>query len=260
MKTINLIIILSLAIFPLCISNAYAQTNSAIGTVLIVEGSASVERFGAAAKPLKQDQPIFWDDLIKTNESSRLLISFIDDTQFILGEKASMTIDDYAFNAEEPKDNKGRFSVLRGAFFYASGLLSKDNDPNVKIRTAYGSVGIRGTKLWCGNLDKHSFGVYVEEGLVNFTTDEGTSEVAQGQGITVKSIEYAPEQANAWTEEKINEAYAKTELKSSYLINERMIFHKDRHERLRKSHIKALKNRNNDNIDTDKNKILPEWE
>lgn len=241
------------------ITPVYAQNDSAIGTVLLMEGTATVERHGNYAKQIKVDQPVFINDVIETNAESKLLILFIDDTQFTLGAKARMAIDEYIF--DNTKESKARFSVMRGAFVFVSGLMTKIKKPDVEIHTAYGSAGIRGTKLWCGELEQRNFGVFVEEGLVTFKTEKGQTEISPGFGTQITSIEDNPTAPQKWDAEMIDSAFAKTTLRDSDRIKERMAGHAERHQRLRESHIENLKHRKPSKRPANKTrKIQPDWE
>lgn len=164
-----------------------------IGTILEVEGSATVARGKQTVKAAVKT-PLHMKDVVTTGEKSRVFILFIDDTEMTLSEKTKLTVDEYVFDPDDSKHNKGRFSVLEGSFKYVSGLLGKKDDPDVLINTSFGNIGIRGTAIWGGRL-RDSYGVHVQEGRVRVRNDAGAVDVARGQGTMIKSRREKPSQA-----------------------------------------------------------------
>ena len=78
-----------------------------------------------------------------------------------------------------------------------SGLIAKKKDPDVNIDTAYGTIGIRCTKLWGGAID-NAYGIHVEEGAISVKNDGGQVLVNKGQGTALKSRREPPQQAAPW--------------------------------------------------------------
>jgi len=149
-------------------SPAFAAAPAAppvIGTILEVEGTGMVTPPGGKPMVAQIKTPVHMNDVIATGAKSRIFILFIDDTKITLSENAKLTVNKYVFNQDDNTHNSGVYSVLSGSFEYVSGLLAKKKDPDVTIRTQYGNIGIRGTKLWGGSLG-NKYGVHVDEGLV----------------------------------------------------------------------------------------------
>ena len=187
-----------------------------IGTVSALEGQALVTNAKADI-----GTPVHMNDLIETQESARLRIEFLDGTELTLGEKSILTVDDYVYMpSDESVKGKAHFSILRGPFLYISGLISKNDDPDVQFKTPYGSIGIRGTKFWGGLLDRshvydtadrmggstEEFGVYVETGEVVFKTNRGQSIVREGYGSFAKDIDSVPSSPKIWSDVDISMA------------------------------------------------------
>lgn len=186
-----------------------------IGTVSALEGKALVTNAKADI-----GTPIHMNDVIETEKEARLRIEFLDGTELTLGERAILTVDEYVFMPTEPETGKASFSVIRGPFQYISGLIAKNDSPDVKFDTPYGSIGIRGTKFWGGLLDRShvygtsermggptdEFGVYVETGEVVFKTNRGQSIVREGYGSFAKDIESVPTSPKIWSDVDISMA------------------------------------------------------
>lgn len=191
-------LIAALAVFLVTFaSHAFAATaqqkpEGIIGTIMEVEGSASVTPAATkVARPLALKDSIHMNDVIVTNAKSRVLVLFIDNTQITMSENSKLTVDTYVFDPDNNAGNKASYNFLQGTFQYVSGLVAKKKDPDVNIETTYGTIGIRGTKLWAGNL-KDSYGVHVDEGAVQVRNDGGQVLVNKGQGTALKSRKVAP--------------------------------------------------------------------
>ena len=156
------------------------QANYPIGELIAAQGDVFYVGQNGKRK-VREGDPVFMNTKVETGEDARALLLFIDDTEITLGEDANLTIDEYVFDPYDPEENKGRFSVLKGAFLWTSGMISKRDEPDVGITTSVGSIGIRGTQFWGGQL-KDQYGVYVFDGLVNFAVKGGNVDIEPGKG------------------------------------------------------------------------------
>ncbi|HEY0901269.1 MAG TPA: FecR family protein, partial [Micavibrio sp.] len=189
----------------------------AIGTLIATEGSVTRLDSTGEALPLTAKAPLHLHDVIETGEDARALIVLIDNSEFTLGENAQFTIDEYIFDDQNDALNRGRYSVLRGAFLYVSGLIAKKadprHDPDVIVNTPAASIGIRGTAFWGGEIDG-AYGVLVTDGQVNVQTQRGRINVDKDTGTTIISKNDTPARATAWDAEKINRAVATITMKN----------------------------------------------
>lgn len=192
-------ILCALALFVLFAAPAAradtSGANAVIGTVLEVQGQVTVtDATGSRAAALNSD--IHMNDVVTTGPASHVYILLIDNTQWTLAENSKFRVDDFVFDQNDKADNMARYSVLQGAFNYVSGLVAKKANPDVNIATPVGSIGIRGTDFWGGPIDGQ-YGVMVNEGRVDLTTQAGAVSVAQGQGTTVANRYSKPGRAGA---------------------------------------------------------------
>lgn len=198
-------ILCALALFVLFAAPAAradtSGANAVIGTVLEVQGQVTVtDATGSRAAALNSD--IHMNDVVTTGPASHVYILLIDNTQWTLAENSKFRVDDFVFDQNDKADNMARYSVLQGAFNYVSGLVAKKANPDVNIATPVGSIGIRGTDFWGGPIDGQ-YGVMVNEGRVDLTTQAGAVSVAQGQGTTVANRYSKPGRAGAWSPERM---------------------------------------------------------
>ncbi len=179
-----------------------AKSQYPIGELLLLQGDAFY--VGANGKlPIRQGDPIYMNTTLETAADARALILFVDNTEITLSEDAQLEIDEYVFDPYDAAENKGEFTIS-GAFAWTSGLLSKRTNPDVKINTSVGSIGIRGTKFWGGTLGGN-YGVYVFEGLVNYTTETGTVSLNPDEGVFTKDKTTAFDTA-AWPAKTVKDA------------------------------------------------------
>jgi len=114
------------------------------GKVTALEGDAWVN--GTFWKSsLEVGSVIYAGDELSTGEESRLNMRFLDQTFFTLGSEAKMKVDAY----DESEDATLGFgaSILKGAFRFVSGLLSKKKPETMSIQVTTATIGVRGTHV-----------------------------------------------------------------------------------------------------------------
>jgi hypothetical protein len=198
---------LKLSFATLCLSvvmlagPAFAQGKQAeavIGTLMEVEGTAWVSSPVTKTKTAaKVETPLHINDVVDTGPKSRVFILFIDNTQITLSANTKFRAEDYVFDESAPAQNKARYNVMNGTFQYQSGAIAKKKNPDVEVETAYGAIGIRGTKFWAGDIE-NAYGVNVEEGRVRVRNEGGEVYVDKGKGTSLKSRKQKPSTAAPW--------------------------------------------------------------
>ena len=144
---------------------------SPIGTALSVTGEVVVER-GGERLVLEVGAPLFTDDLVETGIGASAEFELVDGTSFTLEGNAVFVVDEYFFDPENPDGNTAQFSILRGAFIFISGLITKNDPDGFAIDTPTGSLGIRGTEFTTSVTDDGTqliTEIDVTEGLVEMT-------------------------------------------------------------------------------------------
>lgn len=224
-------------------ASAPSITAAAIGTIVEAEGPGNLVLRAAEdnkAYPVKSGDMIYPNDTVQTGPAAKMLVLFIDDSRFTLGENARFRADEYVYDDVDSTVNKAHYNVLQGAFLYASGLIAKKPSPNVKIQTGYGSIGIRGTTVWGGVIDSQ-YGVFVADGEITLETNRGRIRVGTGEGATIRSLNSIPERPVIWGAEKVDRAKAEITLKDVEAVKGKLATSQAKHADMLMKH-KAYRN------------------
>src|SRR5262249_30040368 len=112
-----------------------------IGNVATLTGVATVTRNNTDT-PLQIKDDIYLNDVVKTQASSSLSITFSDATTFRLSANAQITIDNYVYE-EGGGNNAGAFDIAKGTVAFVAAQVAKTG--NMQISTPTATLGIRGT-------------------------------------------------------------------------------------------------------------------
>ena len=112
-----------------------------IGNVATLTGVATVTRNNADT-PLQVKDDIYLNDVVKTQASSSMSITFSDATTFRLSANAQITIDNYVYE-EGGGNNAGAFDIAKGTVAFVAAQVAKTG--TMQITTPTASLGIRGT-------------------------------------------------------------------------------------------------------------------
>jgi hypothetical protein len=188
---------LAFAVFMVLGSAAFAA--APVATVREISGTATILHMGEKEEhQIKKGEGVFEKDVITTSDSARLKILFADMTELVMASKGSLVINNYIYVPEDTKKNKGEFTILGAAFSYASGLLDKTSQPDVKIHLDLGSIGIRGTKLM-RIMKKGECWIYLREGSIDVSNNGGAVTLLPGEGTIMKTRTEAPAKPEEWT-------------------------------------------------------------
>lgn len=120
-------------------------------------------------------------EAINTGKESGATFRFIDDTSIQVGENADLKLDEFVFDPARG-GLKGAAALTRGALRFVSGNGAKD----IAIRTAVGTIGIRGTAFTL-RVDGAQVELEVQEGQVSFATGGAPIFVRAGEFISARS-------------------------------------------------------------------------
>lgn len=192
-----------IAIAFFCAQAAYAA--EVVGTVSVLHSTANISSLAdSIEKPLKAQQDIHLGDTIRTlSNSSYVKIDFIDGTNIILsGMDGTLSIDEYIFDPANLDGSAAKFSILKGSFEFVGGLLDKGKKENVQIDLDFGSIGVRGTKIYRTMKDMECW-IYLEEGEIRVFNEGGSVVMQPGDGTRISSKSTAPTEAKPWSDSEI---------------------------------------------------------
>ena len=176
-----------LPMFWLALGVAFAQTPppNPAGTVVLVDGQATVAAPGGKPRPVKAGDVVSEGDTLASAKNGEVHLNMQDSGFVVLRPNTQMTIESY--KADGGDDDKGVFRLLSGGLRSISGWIGKFNQRNYAVKTATATIGIRGTdhETWVipegsrdgepGTYDR----VYVGETVIQ--TPEGQTAVAPNQ-------------------------------------------------------------------------------
>lgn len=116
-----------------------------IGYVKKVKGSASIFRNGLFL-PVTLGRAVELNDLIQTDKTGAVGITFKDSTMISIGPDTEFVLDDYVY---KPVDKSLSFSskITRGTLHFVSGNIAKLSLNSVQVKTPEGTIGLRGTRF-----------------------------------------------------------------------------------------------------------------
>lgn len=189
---------------------SYAQE---IGSVTSIDGIA-LKLLPERQSTLIPGSPIELNDTILTQSKSSIIITFNDNTVLALGEGTQLKIDEYVYSEAEPEKNKAEFTVLKGPFHYISGLIAKKEEPDVTLNLDFGSIGIRGTKIWrdmtMTDDGKLQCRIYVEDGKARVSNGKGFTTLGHGDGSRIVGRLAPPTSSKPWGEAAIKDIKSKS--------------------------------------------------
>lgn len=177
---------------------APAWAGSALGEATEIRGDVRL-RQAKKDKPLAVGGQLFENDRVHTNAESFATLNLGTDTRVLLGAETELLVDSFIAG----QGGTLELGTGRMVFDRPEGLPKVD----VAVRTAFGMIGVRGTKFFCGP-SRAAFAVFVEHGSVSVARGGVTKIVAAGQGVEFHHRGDAPSEPVNWGEARIKEAYA----------------------------------------------------
>lgn len=211
---------------------ATALTPAAIGTIVETEGTGNlILRSGEDNKayPAKNGDLVYPGDTMQTGPGAKMLVLFLDDSRFTLGENARLRAEEYDYDDKNSAASKARYAVPQGAFLYAAGGISKDAARNnVKIQTPSGTVSVTNATLW-GGVFEEQYNIYLAEGDAILETNRGRIRIANGEGTAIRSLNAIPERPSVWSAARVDRAKEEITLKNVEAVKEKLAASQAKH-------------------------------
>lgn len=157
-----------------------AAAAEAIGRAELVHVWATGRPPGAAEHALYPRDEVFAQEALRTVEGGALHVVFEDDTRLRLGSAATVTLDEFVYDADA---GAGRLagSVARGIARFITGKVGADG---FVVRTAAAAIGVRGTdfSVWVEADGRTT--IWVNQGAIT-VTPLGGAPAGVGEGETV---------------------------------------------------------------------------
>ncbi len=175
-----------------------------LGAVDKVQAQVDATQAGRT-RALAVNSDLYFRDRCQSGEGARLQATLKDGTQLTLGEHATLVVDEFVY---DPTTSRGKLAVriAKGAFLYVGGLIEGEPGAKVRMRTPAAAIGVRGTTVWGGPIDK-GFGVLALSGEVTVTGRRGTVTLKQGEG-TMLFADGKPRRVVTWPAAKVQRAIA----------------------------------------------------
>ena len=178
-----------------------AQSVPSAGKVLIVAGSAMVERAGKQT-PLAAGSSVESGDTLSVGDRSTIQVRFTDESVVALRANSQFKIEDYRFDKNAETD-RSLMGLVKGGMRTITGLIGKANNTNYSVRTTTSTIGIRGTHFAvvscnndCSRPDgtSEANGTYgsVTDGRISVSNTAGTTEFGQQDSFYVSAPDAPP--------------------------------------------------------------------
>ena len=122
----------------------YASVPAEVGSAQMIRGTVTAQLQEQDARTLEKTSPIFETDMIKTGAKSFAVIKLKDGTRITVRPDSELGIKKYKF--EEGKE-EAEFELVKGGMRALTGLMGKSSPDATKVKTAYATMGIRGTSF-----------------------------------------------------------------------------------------------------------------
>lgn len=201
MKALKNITTISLLFGLLVASEVFASA----GKIIYSHGDNYARDGEGKQRRLSKNAEIFSGDTLFTSAQGRMQVRFSDGGMVSVYPRSEYKIERFIYTAENEDEQRGFFSLLKGAARQITGLLGKNRRDNFKFSTTVATIGIRGTGFFVqlcrgdcydaeGNLQPDGMYVKNDTGLISMTNEQGEIMLAQGQSAFAASSHDAPQQ------------------------------------------------------------------
>ncbi|OOZ41358.1 hypothetical protein BOW53_04380 [Solemya pervernicosa gill symbiont] len=123
-------------------------------------------------------------DMIVTGEKIFSMLKFRDNSSMFVKANSKVSISEYQYNKNDPKDSKVVVELTEGGLRALSGAIGKANPQAVEFRTPVGTIGIRGTDFIVSIVDGQLF-MEVLDGAIMVENTDGEPVLLQAGQVLV---------------------------------------------------------------------------
>ena len=152
----------------------FAAQAFAAANVANMKGDVRVG-YGAAAPNMR----IQAGQTVSTGPGAQVTLMFDDKQQVVLNENTSFKITDYRYKADEPRNDRMVFDLLRGAMRFVTGILGARSRDTVALRIPQATIGIRGTDFMVGLTEQGGY-TQVTHGAIGVSNGAGSTVFGEG--------------------------------------------------------------------------------
>lgn len=138
-------LILVTGIFLLSLSLPAAAQQSAAGVVVATSGELRAVDASQRSRQLTRGASFYQGDTLSSSAETKAIVRFTDGTVVSLQPASNLKVDQYAYNANDRSQNKQLTTLSKGGMRVLTGLVSKRNPNDYKVRTPVAVIGVRGT-------------------------------------------------------------------------------------------------------------------
>jgi hypothetical protein len=118
-------------------STASNAQNAPIGQAKDVKPQAD----GSVAGPLRPGSAVHESETVRTGSAGQTNLQFVDESTLNVGPAAVIKLDKFVYDPNKKDSGTIAIEATRGAFRFVTGSQNKGE---VKIKTPYGTLGVRG--------------------------------------------------------------------------------------------------------------------
>jgi len=120
------------------------DASTSVGIIVSVRGQAIIQSSDGVESPAKLRSVVRIGDRLETGVGAYIQIDFLDGSKVSLAGSSDLTIDDYGYGDKE-QEPTSEVSIENGALSFMAGKIKNVAPQNYKIKTAFATVGIRGS-------------------------------------------------------------------------------------------------------------------
>lgn len=117
-----------------------------IARVVQASGDVSANQPGKPPRPLAVGAPLYEGDALRTGVSGVAVIGFRDQSKVSVNPQTAIRIDGFVYRKPQSTDNMV-LSLLKGGLRVFTGLIGKQSNEAMSVRTRTSTIGIRGTGM-----------------------------------------------------------------------------------------------------------------